>query len=99
MVSKSSAKKTVEGDELIHELKLNHKFWEPVISGNKNFEIRKNDRGFREGEHIRFYKVNDNGEILNNEKSNRFLITYVLSGWGVEQGYVALAIHVLGSDS
>ena len=35
---------------MIHELKIYHDFFESVISGKKTFEIRKNDRPFKEGD-------------------------------------------------
>lgn len=35
---------------MIHELKIYPHWFEKVISGNKTFEIRKNDRPFEEGD-------------------------------------------------
>lgn len=33
-----------------HELKIWPQFFEPVVGGQKTFEIRKNDRGFQNGD-------------------------------------------------
>lgn len=35
----------------IHELKLNIEFCDAVLSGEKSFEIRENDRGYQKGDH------------------------------------------------
>lgn len=35
---------------MIHELKIKPKFFQDIINGIKNFEIRKNDRMFRVGD-------------------------------------------------
>lgn len=35
---------------MIHELKIKPKFFQDIINGIKNFEIRKNDRMFRIGD-------------------------------------------------
>lgn len=35
---------------MIHELKIFSNFFEKVLYGDKTFEIRKNDRNFKEGD-------------------------------------------------
>lgn len=37
-----------------HNLKLSIEFCDAVLSGEKTFEVRKNDRGFQTGDLIRF---------------------------------------------
>lgn len=32
---------------MIHELKILPQYFKEVVNGNKNFEVRKNDRGFK----------------------------------------------------
>jgi hypothetical protein len=70
-----------------HQLKLFEKFWEPVMSGKKCFEIRKNDRDYRQGDRIIF-----KDHPLGFATSPEFEITYVLAGWGLQEGYVCLGI-------
>ena len=77
----------------VHVLKLNSNFATAVFSGIKTFEIRKNDRGFQTGDHILFIVVDDAGRNVDHPLNNvDYEITYVLSGWGIENGYVGLAI-------
>lgn len=46
---------------MIHELKILKSFADAIISGDKTFEVRHNDRGFQKGDKVRF-KVEDNSE-------------------------------------
>lgn len=77
-----------------HNIKLLYDFVDAVYSGEKPFEVRKNDRGYQKGDYICFMPILDNGEIARKHPivNKRYVITYVLSGWGIEQGYVVLGI-------
>lgn len=78
-----------------HKIKILKDFADAVLSGDKTFEIRENDRGYQKGDHIRF-KVLDDGRFKNDGheiNSLEYEITYVLSGWGLKNGYVALGIR------
>lgn len=76
-----------------HKLKLNIDFCDAVLSGAKTFEIRKNDRDFKMGDLIEFKPVDNDGEEGYHEIENHiYRITYVLSGWGLKDNYVVLAI-------
>lgn len=83
---------------MIHELKINSEFAKPILTGDKTFEIRKNDRGFQKGDRINF-KVNlDDWSLRNRDTVKEFenklyVITYVLNGWGLENGYVVFGIR------
>lgn len=82
-----------------HELKLNKRFEWAVWNGDKPFEIRKNDRDYQVGDRIRFHVVDDRGNAWNSLlRGITFEITYVLSGWGLEDGYVALGIREVEPD-
>lgn len=37
---------------MLHKLKIRPKFFKAVISGEKTFEIRRNDRNFKVGDRI-----------------------------------------------
>lgn len=80
----------------IHQLKLHKQFEKAVWNGDKSFEIRKNDRDFQVGDYINFYVVDDRGNAYNSLlRGITFEITYVLSGWGLEPGFVALGLREL----
>ena len=81
---------------MIHQLKLERAFLKPVFNGEKTFEIRKNDRGFQKGDTVRFKVVDDLGlHVRTDLDEMEFKITYVLSGWGLEPGFVAFGIKPL----
>lgn len=81
---------------MIHKLKILKQFADAIISGDKNFEVRKNDRGFQKGDVISFQVIDEERyyphycEHFLNGKS--YEITYVLTGWGIEEGYCVLSI-------
>lgn len=81
---------------MTHNLKISVNFADAVYWGDKPFEIRKNDRGYQTGDKIRFTVVSDNPDVncAGHELNKRiYRITYVLSGWGLENGYVALGLR------
>ena len=77
---------------MIHEIKLQKEFADAVLSGEKCFEVRYNDRGYQKGDKIKF-KVMD-GSLTQYHPLNEqiFEITYVLSGWGIKEDYVVFGI-------
>ena len=77
----------------IHEIKLHEHFASDVLNGSKNFEVRLNDRGYQTGDEVRFTVVDKHGDRIYHVLDDKtFKITYVLSGWGIEQGYVVFGI-------
>lgn len=82
---------------MLHKLKIRREFAETILSGDKKFEIRKNDRGYQKGDEIQFFVVEDQtGRTVfppHKITKNTYRITYVLSGWGLYNGYVALGIE------
>jgi hypothetical protein len=75
-----------------HVLKLESEFCDAVESGEKTFEVRINDRGFQVGDHIKFKAVFNGKEIFHSINDKDYEITYIIHGWGLKTGYVALAI-------
>ena len=71
-----------------HELKLQHYFCDAILNGEKTFEIRFNDRGYQKGDRVKFIPIGWRHAISEKE----YEITYVLNGWGLENGYVVFAI-------
>lgn len=79
----------------IHEIKLDIEFCDAVLNGEKTFEIRKNDRGYQKGDRIKFAPVDGLIHAYHKVSKQEYEITYVLSGWGLKEGYVALSIKPL----
>lgn len=77
-----------------HELKIYPKYFQEIVDGNKNFEIRKNDRGFRVGDTVTL-KEWDN--IQYSGREIRAKIKYILDDKfiGLTDGYVAFAIEII----
>jgi len=77
----------------IHRLKILPKYFKEVENGNKTFEIRKNDRGFKVGEILQLLEYDGKeytGKVCTRE------ITYILANapkYGLKKGYVILAIQ------
>lgn len=78
-----------------HNIKLNTEFCDDTFSGNKNFEIRENDRGYQKGDHIKFKPYNPSTGLYDNYHpivEKEYEITYVLNGWGLKNGYIVFGI-------
>ncbi|OTP10387.1 hypothetical protein A5844_002087 [Enterococcus sp. 10A9_DIV0425] len=87
---------------MIHELKILHEYFEAVTSGRKQFEVRKNDRGFKVGDQLvlREYKEYIRQELFSGRKqsmlnytgnSYKAEITYI-TDYAQKDGYVVLGI-------
>ena len=78
---------------MIHEIKLLETFAEAVLDGRKNFEVRENDRGYQRGDIVRFTVIDKAGNRVEHPlEIEQFVITYVLSGWGIRDGFVVFGI-------
>ncbi|MCU2273554.1 DUF3850 domain-containing protein [Enterococcus faecalis] len=78
----------VEKEPTIHELKILPEYFEAVVSGNKRFEIRKNDRNYKKGDILRLNEYQDGqytGDVHVAE------ITYI-TDYAQQYGYVVLGI-------
>ncbi|WP_048948091.1 DUF3850 domain-containing protein [Enterococcus faecalis] len=78
----------VEKEPAIHELKTLPEYFEAVVSGNKRFEIRKNDRNYKKGDILRLNEYKDGqytGDVHVAE------ITYI-TDYAQQDGYVVLGI-------
>jgi len=73
-----------------HELKILPQYFEAVNSGRKNFEIRKNDRDYHVGDKLILKEFN--GDYTGRE-CERF-VSYIFSGFGLEEGYVVLSLEL-----
>lgn len=78
----------------VHDLKILNDFADSIVAEDKTFEIRENNKGFQKGDFIKFQAIDTMGinnfsHLINNKL---YEITFVLSGWGLKDGVVALAI-------
>lgn len=81
---------------MTHELKCWDEFMMDVATGTKPFEVRKNDRDFKEGDTLilkgwnNYFSEYTKGVI-------EAEVTYILNGgaWGIEQGYVIMGIKII----
>lgn len=77
----------------IHRIKLLQDFADPVMNGEKRFEIRFNDRGYQKGDWVRFKIIpREEGKSFPIEEE-MFEITYVVNGFGLKNGYVVFGIR------
>lgn len=85
----------------IHELKLSTEFCDAVLCGEKPFEIRKNDRGYQKGDRIKFIPIDNSTCLIQRHAiaQMEYEITYVLSGWKIKEGYVALGIKPYNTEA
>lgn len=78
---------------MTHELKIKIDFADAITDGRKTFEVRENDRGFQAGDTVEFVVVDRLGLEIGHPLTGREMrITYVLSGWGIKEGYVVFGI-------
>lgn len=77
-----------------HELKTWPKYFQAICDGEKAFEYRKNDRGFKKGDELLLCEYEpDKQEYTGREVIAE--ITYVLENqMGVADGYAILSIKV-----
>lgn len=73
-----------------HDLKIKQEFFEPIASGIKTFEIRKNDRDFKVNDEITLHEVTEDG--LFTDRSLNFKITYICD-YEQKPGYVVFSIE------
>lgn len=75
-----------------HTLKILPDFWCAVRCGDKTFEVRVNDRGFQKGDRLRL-ELYEPGTVQRNPPAIECDVSFVLSGWGLKNGYVALGLQ------
>lgn len=86
-----------------HYIKILRSFGDAVYDGHKNFEIRFNDRGYQKGDFVVFQVVEKcDDELLTIEHPlnyEKYMITYVLSGNGIENGFVVFGMKKVTDET
>lgn len=78
-----------------HELKCWPEYYAPLADGRKPFELRRNDRPYAVGD-ILIEREYEPVTRTYSGRQCRALVTYTLTGMGLQPGYVALGIKVVG---
>ena len=68
-----------------------------ILEGNKNFEVRLNDRDYQVGDEVHFLPLEDKNYLAYNlcDPIPRFRIKYLHSGLGMDGNYVVLGIETI----
>lgn len=79
-----------------HELKCAAPFFDAIHRGDKNFEVRRDDRGFQRGDEVVLIRMDpDHPSNYAYPKTEiRRFISFILTGgqFGIDGGYVVLAL-------
>ena len=82
---------------MIHELKTWPEYFQLIESGEKSFELRKNDRDFKVGDHVLLKEYQKDSKQYTGRILNR-RITFVMKGikaeeLGLKKGYCIMSIE------
>lgn len=82
---------------MTHHIKLSCHYADAVLSGQKNFEVRYNDRGYQRGDKVVFTVVDENKITMLSHPLNRetYIITYLIHGYGLEKDWCVFGIKPL----
>jgi hypothetical protein len=82
--------------ERIHKLKTWPTYYDAIAAGEKNFEVRKNDRAFQKGELVELIRTESDGSGYygTHPQTMTFRIGWLLQGgqFGIEPGYCVLSL-------
>ena len=75
-----------------YEIKIVASYYEDVVSGKKSFELRKNDRGYKQGDSLKMLEFKDGKHTGRTIDAD---IIYMLEDYtGLTEGYCILGIRV-----
>jgi hypothetical protein len=89
---------------MTHRLKTLEPYWKRVQSGEKKFEIRKNDRDFQVGDYLELEYYDPNtpsiSKFYNQLAPPQIIVAkvkYILHGnkYGLEDGYCIMSIELV----
>jgi len=94
--------KVLNIDPEVHELKILPEYFQQVVEGRKNFEIRKDDRGYEVGDtlHLREWEkpTKENKEGTYTGRSIKKKIIYIFEGgkpgYGLKEQWVILGLEM-----
>lgn len=78
---------------MVHELKIAPNYFEKVVSKEKSFEVRYNDRNFQVGDILKLIEYRDGAYT---GRSVYVKVTYILRDFeGLQSNFVALSIELI----
>ncbi len=80
---------------MLHKIKLSIFYADAVLSGQKNFEVRYNDRGYQRGDRVQFTVMDGCIHQYHPLENETFLITYLVHGYGLDKDWCAFGIKPL----
>lgn len=89
---------------VIHQVKCWPAYFQRVVSGEKPFEIRRDDRGYQRGDILLLAEWDPEGSPMGAGRytgaEHRAEITWILTGgqFGLEPGYVAMGLRPLDTN-
>lgn len=81
----------------VHQLKVHPQFWPSLKSGQKNFEVRRNDRQYKVGDRLVLREYDPAGIGYTNSMAVERSVTYILTQddmpAALNPGYVVLGLR------
>ena len=86
----------MECKPVIHELKTWPKYFQEIFRGDKDFEVRKNDRDYKLGQELVLREYNPDTKEFTGRILHRS-IKYILYGgqFGIEEGFCVMGLSNL----
>lgn len=81
--------------EKMHNLKIKEEYFYLQVENKKNWEIRKNDRDFKEGDYIKLILVDKDGHETTSHLYLKIDYVYTGTDYGLKEGYCILSTHRL----
>lgn len=80
---------------MVHELKCWPEYFQAILKGEKTFECRLDDRGFRSGDILHLREWSPVTSDYTGVETAR-LVVYTLKGedFGIRQGYIVMGLEV-----
>ena len=82
---------------MVHDLKIKPKFYEDVLYGKKQFELRRDDRDFNVGDSVCLREWDEEAEDYTGRSITKRII-YILRNvpeYGLQEGFCILGLAVM----
>jgi len=80
----------------IHDLKIWPKYYNQILIGTKTFEVRKDDRNFKEGDELLLNEWNPETQDYTGRAITAIIVSKLEGGqFGIKQGYCVMGIRTI----